>query len=255
VPTIGAARRYHLAGFEPTVTVPPGKRIVVAFTIDQPSGTALVSYRRGPGPHTGVHLIIVRDDLAVIIHRHPKVAADGTIRQPLVLPAPGRYRVLVDAYPNVSGVQANFQLFGSLRAAGAYHPKPLPPFRPTIVVDRYRVALHGASHLHAVQASLMTATVTDSSGRPARFVPWYGALAHAIFFRQHTLDYFHTHVCAPFATGCTSFLGGASVTGRSSAPGVLHVGVLVPVPGKWRLFLQFRPGARVVTAPFTLTVR
>ena len=34
-------------------------------------------------------------------------------------------------------------------------------------------------------------------GRPARFTPWFGALAHAIFFRAGSLDYFHTHVCAP----------------------------------------------------------
>ena len=30
---------------------------------------------------------------------------------------------------------------------------------------------------------------------------------------QKTLDYFHTHVCAPGASGCTSFLGGSQVAG------------------------------------------
>ena len=219
------------------------------------SGNALVDYRTGPGPHTGVHLIVVRDDLSVIIHRHPKIAADGSIRQQIVLPAPGPYRVLVDAYPSLSGPQRNFQLFADLRAAGAYHPQPLPPFRPTVVSRGYRVVLKGASHLRAISPVFVTATVTGPDGRPARLTPWYGALAHAIFFRARSLDYFHTHVCAPGATGCTSFLGGSSVTGRSSAPGVLHVGVLVPVPGTWRLFLQFKPGAQVVTAPFTLAVR
>src|SRR5439155_280904 len=83
----------------PQRIVQPGKPIVVAFKIDQPSGAALVDYRRGPGPHTGIHLIIVRDDLSVIIHRHPKVGPGGAIRQPIVLPRPGPYRVLVDAYP------------------------------------------------------------------------------------------------------------------------------------------------------------
>src|SRR6266516_2639290 len=100
-PTIGAARTFHLAGFAPTGAVQPGKQIVVAFRIDQPSGSALVDYRRGSGPHTGVHLIVVRNDLSVIIHRHPKVGPGGEIRQPLVLPRPGPYRVLVDAYPNL----------------------------------------------------------------------------------------------------------------------------------------------------------
>src|ERR671936_123705 len=117
-PTIGAARTFHLANFAPTGTVRSGRPIVVAFRIDQPSGAALVDYRRGSGPHTGVHLIVVRDDLSVIVHRQPKVGPGGAIRQPLVLPAPGRYRVLVDAYPNLSGPLRNFQLVATLHAAG-----------------------------------------------------------------------------------------------------------------------------------------
>ena len=60
-----------------------------------------------------------------------------------------------------------------------------------------------------------------------------------------TLDYFHTHVCAPGAAGCTSTFGGAKVTGTSTTPGKLDVGVLVPVAGTWRLFLQFRDDGKV----------
>ena len=92
------------------------------------------------------------------------------------------------------------------------------------------------------------------NGKPATFQTYYGALAHAIFFRQGSLDYFHTHVCAPGATGCASFLAGAQVTGRSATPGKLTVGVLVPVPGTWRLFLQAQVGGKILTAPFTLHV-
>jgi hypothetical protein len=96
--------------------------------------------------------------------------------------------------------------------------------------------------------------VTDPHGRPGTFTPWYGALAHAIFFRAGSLDYFHTHVCAPGASGCTSFLGATKVAGSSSTPGKLRVGVLVPVAGTWRLFLQCRVNGHVLTAPFTLEV-
>jgi hypothetical protein len=97
--------------------------------------------------------------------------------------------------------------------------------------------------------------VTDPSGRPVRFRPWYGALAHAIFFRAGSLDYFHTHVCGATTIGCTSTLGGSSVTGKSSKPGRLEIGILLPENGTWRLFLQFRTKGHVVTAPFTLRVR
>ena len=44
------------------------------------------------------------------------------------------------------------------------------------------------------------------------------------------------------------------MTGTSSTPGKLTVGVLVPAPGTWRLFLQCKGGGHVLTAPFTLIV-
>jgi hypothetical protein len=254
-PKIGAARTYHLAGFRPTGSVPAGKPVVVAFTIDQPSGAALVDYKRGSGPHTGIHLILVREDLSVIIHRHPKVGPDGAVRQPIVFPKPGPYRVLVDAYPNLSGPLRNFQLTADVQVAGAYRRQPLPAFTSTDHVGGYTVTLRGAGRLKAIDPIPVSATVVDPAGRPVRFVPWYGAIAHAIFFRKGSLDYFHTHVCSPNASGCTSILGGTRAVGRSSRPGRLSVVVLVPLPGTWRLFLQFQANGKVVTAPFTLRVR
>jgi hypothetical protein len=254
-PTVGAARTYALVHLQPSAPATVGKPTRVSFTIRQPDGKPLTDFRRGPGPHTGVHLIVVRRDLDTIIHRHPPIAADGTISESVTFTEPGPYRVVVDAYPDTTGPQRNFQLFGSLRVAGTYAPKKPPAFAPTDVVDGYRVTLHGKPSLHAIEAAFLTVTVTDPSGKPARFTPWYGALAHAIFFREGTLDYFHTHVCAPGASGCTSALGTAKVTGSSSTPGKLTVGVLVPVAGTWRLFLQCRVNGHVLTAPFTLVVK
>jgi hypothetical protein len=254
-PTVGAARTYELADFRPAASAAVGRPTHVSFVIRQPNGKPLVDFRRGPGPHTGVHLIIVRRDLSTIVHRHPPIAADGTISDTITFSEPGPYRVVVDAYPNVTGPQRNFQLFESLRVAGTYTPKPLPAFSSAEMVDGYRFVMRGRPNLHAIQAGFLTLAVTDPNGAPARFTPWYGALAHAIFFRQRSLDYFHTHVCAPGASGCTSVLGATTVTGSSSTPGKLRVGVLVPAPGKWRLFIQCRAGDHVLTAPFTLTVK
>jgi hypothetical protein len=254
-PSIGAARTYALVDFKPSTLVVAGKPTHVSFVVRQPDGEPLTDFKRGPGPHTGVHLIIVRRDLATIVHRHPPVASDGTISDTITFPKPGPYRVVVDVYPNVTGAGRNFQLFGSLRVRGNYAPQPLPPYQGSTVVDGYRFTLHGHPTLHAIEASTLVMTITDPNGRPARFTPWYGALAHAIFFRKGTLDYFHTHVCAPGASGCTSILGGARVTGTSSTPGKISVGVLVPVPGTWRLFLQCRVNGHILTAPFTLQVR
>jgi hypothetical protein len=254
VPTIAPARTFQLAGFKPLRIARPGTARL-SFTIRQPSGRPLTAYRTGAGPHTGVHLIVVRGDLGLIVHRHPPIGRNGRIVQPIDFPAPGPYRVLVDAYPAVKGAPRNFQLHEDVRVGGRYQPRPLPPFSPTVTVEGYRVALSGPRQLRAIEPAHLTVSVTDPNGRPVRFTPWYGALAHAIFFRTGALDYFHTHVCGPATPGCTSVLGGTSVVGRATRPGRLQVGVLLPVAGSWRLFLQFQTGGRVLTAPFTLGVQ
>jgi hypothetical protein len=253
-PHVGAARTYQLAQFKPAGPVRPGAPTTVSFVIRQPNGQPLTRYKRGAGPHTGVHLIMVRRDLSTIVHLHPPIAANGVASVPVTFTEPGPYRVVIDAYP-ATGAQPNFQLFGKLRVQGAYHPQPLPAFSSTETVDGFHFTLHGHPKLRAIEAGDLVMTVTDPQGRPATFTPWFGALAHAIFFRRGSLDYFHTHICAPGATGCTSVLGGAKVTGTSSTPGKLTIGVLVPVAGTWRLFLQCKVNGQVVTAPFTLTVR
>jgi hypothetical protein len=253
-PQVAPAKVFSLAGFQPTTPALPGRPTTISFTVQQPSGKPLTSYRTGPGPHTGVHLILVRDDLAYIIHQHPPVGADGTLRQTVTFPAPGPYRVLVDVYPNIPGGQPNFQLFRTITVAGAYHPQPLPPFRAHQVIDGYHIDMHGHPALHAIQAQFIGVDITDAQGHKVNFVPWFGALAHAIFFHQGSLDYFHTHVCSPGAPNCSSLLGAARIAGTTTAPGKLTLGVLLPVSGTWRLFLQMNLGGRIVTAPYTLQV-
>jgi len=250
-PTIPAAKTYSLQGFQLGPKLRAGKPLEVSFAIAQPSGALLTAYKHGPGPHTGVHLILVRSDLGAIVHIHPPVGADGKVHGTLVLPTPGRYRVVIDTYPKTL---RNLQLFRWITVPGAASKQPLPPFHATTTVDGYRFTLHGHPRLKAIQPAFLTITVTRPDGTPATFTPWYGALAHAIFFRKGRLDYFHTHVCSPGASGCTAILGATKVTGRSTTPGKLTVGVLVPVGGTWRLFLQTKVDGHVLTAPFTLNV-
>jgi hypothetical protein len=254
VPKVAPARLFTLAGFQPSGSVSPGHPTTVSFTVQMPNGEPLTSYKTGGGPHTGVHLIIVRDDLRYIIHDHPPVGPDGLLRQSVTFPAPGRYRVLVDVYPNIPGGQPNFQLFKTVDVSGGYHATPLPAFKADQVVDGYHVDMQGHPDLKAIQAQFVNVDVLDPHGRKVTFVPWFGALAHAIFFHQGSLDYFHTHVCGPGAANCTSILGATRVSGTATAPGKLKLGVLLPVSGTWRLFLQMKLGGRVVTVPYTLKV-
>jgi hypothetical protein len=256
VPKVAPAQTYSLGGFAPTGPIAPHKPTTLTFAVELPGGKTLTRYKTGSGPHTGVHLIIVRDDLAYIIHEHPPIGPSGILHQSVTFPAPGPYHVLVDVYPDIPGGQPNFQLSRNVTVTGAYHPIKLPGFKARQVVDgiHFDMAPHGT--IHAIQAAFLHVTITDAHGAPVHFVPWFGALAHAIFFQQGTLNYFHTHVCAPDAPNCGSLAGvpTSRVSGTSTAPGKITLGVLLPVPGTWRLFVQLKVHGRVVTAPFTLDV-
>jgi hypothetical protein len=254
VPAVAPARVFTLGNFAPAGKIVARHPTTMTFSVNLPDGKILHSYKTGLGPHTGVHLIIVRKDLAYIIHDHPPIPASGIMHQSVTFPAPGPYRVLVDIYPDIPGGQPNFQLFRNIRVAGPYHPQKLPPFKADQVIDGYHFDMRGDPKIHAIQAMFVHVDVTDPHGKPVKFVPWFGALAHAIFFHVGSLDYFHTHVCAPDAPNCASILGPTKITGRSTAPGKITLGVLLPVSGTWRLFLQMKLHGRVVTAPFTLKV-
>jgi hypothetical protein len=255
-PPVQAASTTRLGDFRPSGPVSAGKPVTISFHIIQPSGKTLTQFAEGPqlGPHSGVHLILVRDDLSQIIHRHPPIGAGGAISETVRFPAPGPYRLLIDVYAKgSSGVLPydNFQMKHTIHVSGAYHPQPIGAVRKSVTADGYRFEIRHLPKLRVAQAAVLDVHVSDAAGRPAKFTPWYGALAHAIFFHERDLSYFHTHVCAPNSAGCT---GVGAIAGSSSKPGVLHVGVLLSEAGVWRLFLQCQIGGRVVTAPFTLKV-
>jgi hypothetical protein len=254
VPKVAPAATYSLQGFQPGSPVQAGRPSLISFTIQQPTGKTLTAYRQCCEPHAGVDLIIVRSDDSHVQYDDSDITQGGKVSQPVVFPTPGRYRVIVDAYPaHTSPDQPiNFQLFTSVTVHGAYHPQPIPAYSPNVTTDGYHFQIQGHPSLRAIQATFLTIKVTDPNGKKAVFGTWRGALAHAIFIHQSSLDYFHTHVCSPGAVYCTSALGAARVTGSSSQPGLLHVGVLLPEPGTWRMFLLTYVDGHHLVTPFTL---
>jgi hypothetical protein len=254
--TAQPAKVWSLGGFSPQGELVAGKPTLLRFAVRQPSGRPLTRYRTGGGPHTGVHLIIVRDDLGLIIHRHPKPAADGQLSQQVTFPTPGRYKLLVDVYPaQITDGLPNFQLSRQVVVRGAPVRRPLPPLRLTQVQDGVRFALAKPPRLHAANAAFLRLRITGKDGRPAQLQPFYGALAHAIFFQKGTLAYFHTHICGASTPACATGPGASAVAGGEAAPGVYRIGVLTPVGGTWELFLQARVDGKLHTVPYTLQVR
>ena len=209
VPSVAPARTYSLQNFQPAGPVVPGRPTTVSFTIQQPSGKTLTAYRPCCEPHAGVDLIIVRSDDSHVQYDDSDIGSGGQVSQPVVFPTAGRYRVIIDAYPAHTNPDQpiNFQLFTWVNVQGAYHRQPVPAYTASEAIDGYHFQIQGHPSLKAIEATFLTIKVTDPNGQKAVFGTWRGALAHAIFIHQGSLDYFHTHVCSPGAIYCTSVLG------------------------------------------------
>jgi hypothetical protein len=253
VPTVAPAREYTLDWRAPKTLARPGTT-TLHFAVRTPDGKILTKFRTGAGPHTGVHLIIVRDDLSTIIHKHPPIPASGRLALAVTLPRAGRYHVLVDVYPAASTGPRNFQLTHDLQVGTTDVKAPLPAYAPVVRTGGLTFRVAKLPVLRLAEPATMVVNVTDASGKPVAFTPFYGALAHAIFFRAGTLDYFHSHICGS-DPACSAGFGTPATTGHSTKPGRLELGVLLPATGRWRLFLQVTHAGKLITAPFTLRVR
>jgi hypothetical protein len=252
VPTVAPAREYTLAWQSAKTLATPGAT-TVRFAVRTPDGKILTKFRTGPGPHTGVHLIIVRDDLSAIIHEHPPIPASGRLALSVTLPRAGRYHVLVDVYPAGNSGQRNFQLTRDIQVGKGDVQAPLPAYAPVVHTAGLTFRVAQLPTLRLAEPASMIVNVTDAEGKPVHFKPFYGALAHAIFFSAGSLHYFHSHICGN-DPACTAGFGTPATTGHSTQPGRLELGVLLPATGRWRLFLQVLWHGKLVTAPFTLRV-
>ena len=125
-PRIAPAKTYSLAAFQPAAPVTAGRATKISFTIHDPSGAPLTHYRTCCDPHAGVDLIVVRSDDSHVQYDDSDIAPDGTVTQPITFPTPGRYRIIIDAYPKQTAPNAplNFQLFTWVTVRGRYHPPP-----------------------------------------------------------------------------------------------------------------------------------
>ena len=149
----------------------PGKPVTVSFKIVQPSGDKLVTmkrFRTGSGPHTGVHMIIVRDDLGAIIHRHPPMSPDGSFKQEITFPdagqVPRRPRRLSGQRPP----QPNFQLSTARsRSRGrTSRSRCRRRRRPrTWTATSFKITKVVPAKLRAIEPALISMTVTDPHGQ------------------------------------------------------------------------------------------
>ncbi|PXX71424.1 hypothetical protein DFR70_101847 [Nocardia tenerifensis] len=183
-----------------------------------------------------LHLIVVRRELTGFWHVHPELTEDGTWRVKLALPEAGAYRAFTDIAPRALG--QTITLGADFAIPGDYAPQPTPQPARTATVDGYEVTLGG--ELVAGEGRLLTLTVRKDGEPITDLQPYLAAYGHLVILRAGDLAYVHVHPNGEPGDGVTA--PGPDVTFHTVVPG----------PGTYRLFLDFKHGDVVRTAAFTL---
>lgn len=256
--------------FRTTPAVPKaGQKVSMTFRITHPSSSDAsgdVIKKFETVHERQYHLFVISQDMEHFEHIHPVEAADGTWSIETTLPKAGYYQVLSDFMP----------------AGGA------PQFlaRP-LVTENYQGDIAGDS-AHLVPDTVLTKTVDDltatvdydppqfkvgqyghinfhlkdsASGRAIADLQTYlGAFGHTLIMSEDMADYVHSHPLDILAQpdeegGPPQFLipPGADLEAIRGGPDVTFEG-LMPRPGMYRAWTQFRRNNKIHTFAFTFRV-
>jgi hypothetical protein len=258
-------RDYRLDFRTVPAVVKPGQKTSLRFRIIHP-GTGEVVKKFESVHERQYHLFVISQDMEYFQHIHPQEQADGTWTIDVTLPKAGYYKVLSDFLPSGGASQfiasplvtAGYD--GDLVADSAH----LIPDTVTTKVDdditasisydpqQFMVGLYGHMTYH------LTDTAT---GKPITDLQTYlGAFGHTLIMSEDMAQYVHSHPLDILAKpdddgGPPTFViaPGADLEKLRGGPDVTFEG-LMPKPGRYRAWTQFRRHDKLHTFSVTFNV-
>jgi hypothetical protein len=248
--------------------VKAGQNIKLLFRITHP-GTGEKITKFETVHDRQYHLFVISQDMEFFQHIHPEEASDGTWSIEVKLPKPGYYKILSDFMPSGGASQfiarplvtAGFS--GDLQTESA-HLVPDSVSTET-VEDLTATVTYDPPVFVAGQYGHINFHLTDSATkRPVTDLQTYlAAFGHTLIMSEDMVDYVHSHPIDTLAqTGDDGsppqFLvppdaDRATLEALRGGPDVTFEG-LMPKPGNYRAWTQFRRNDKVHTFAFTFHV-
>ncbi len=212
------------------------------------------------------HLFVIRQDMEFFEHIHPEEQPDGTWTIDATLPKPGYYKILSDFMPSggapqfiarplvTAGYAGDLEGDSAHLAADTAASKTVDDITATLAYDPAPCLVGLYCHLNFH----LTDTAT---GRPITDLQTYlGAFGHTLIMSEDMVDYVHSHPLDILAQpnddgGPPVFLipPGADLERIRGGPDVTFEG-LMPKPGLYRAWTQFRRNDKIHTFAFTFRV-
>jgi hypothetical protein len=231
--------------------VTPGEPVRLFFRVLHPdTGATVTNFERvHDKPY---HLFVISMDMEFFEHIHPEQGEDGSWWIDVTLPRAGHYKVLSDFAPQGASSQfiarplvtAGYE--GDLVADGAQLTPDASASKT--VGDLTATVRYDPAPMLATVHSHLTFTLTKAgSNAPVHDLQAYlGAFGHMLIMSEDMIQYVHSHPLENLPVGADpeTVRGGPSVIFEA----------LMPRPGRYRAWTQFRHQDRIHTFPFTFEV-
>jgi len=258
-------RDYDLDFRTVPAVVRAGRKAALRFQVIHPGTGEIV--RKFETVHERLyHLFIISQDMTYFEHLHPRELADGTWTIEVKLPKAGYYKVLSDVLP--SGGSSQFIARPLVTAgydrdliADSAHLEPDTLLTKT-VNDITASVTYDPQQFVVGQYGHITYHLTDTAtGRPITDLQTYlGAFGHTLIMSEDMGEYVHSHpldiIASPSDDGGPPVFRippGADLEKLRGGPDVTFEG-LMPRPGRYRAWTQFRRNNRLHTFAFTFEV-
>lgn len=217
--------------------IPAGRKIRLAFRMFHPKTNAPVKDYQVVHEKL-FHLFIVSGDLQFFLHDHPQLGPGGTFHFETILPKPGNYALLADAYPKGGTPQLLSKIFTtagyskSLQASIAQVPPDLSP--------KHTANLDVEVTLDPPQPIAGKKTIMFFRLRPTEGIePYLGAWGHMLAVSNDLRDLIHTH---------------PSWVTNPDGSKQIQFDLFFPREATYRVWVQFQRNKQVNTAAFTIPV-
>lgn len=216
-----------------------GRPATLVFNIGQPHHDAQVKSFETVHEKE-FHLFVVSHDFSFFEHIHPVHQKDGSWTVETTLPKPGPYQAIADFFPSGGTpqiVQKTFVTAGYTGGVLAARAHLTPDATPEKVVGGTRVRLDSTGYVAGFKQTLTFSLTDEKTGAPVTDLQeWLGAGAHMLVLSEDLGDYVHGHAVLP----------------KPGAPTELVIETLFPRAAKYRIWIQFQRGGRLITMPFTV---
>jgi len=211
------------------------------------------------------HLFVISQNMQHFQHIHPEQQPDLSWAIDVTLPQPGYYAVLSDFLPTGGASQLISRPLVTAGYAGDLagdSARLVPDTSPVKVAGELTasVSFDPPAFVAGLYGHIIFHLTDTKTGRPVTDLQTYlGAFGHTLIMSEDMLDYVHSHsldiLAADDDDGVPQFIipPGADLEKLRGGPDVTFDG-LMPRPGRYRAWTQFRRNDIVHTFTTTFTV-